>query len=47
VWKTLLWQLSLLMSAGALAMLGCGSLGLDRKFFPPPPPPPVNPRALI
>ncbi|HLP84570.1 MAG TPA: DoxX family membrane protein [Phycisphaerales bacterium] len=47
VWKTLFWQLSLLMSALALALLGSGPIGLDRKLFPPPPPPPSNPKALI
>ncbi len=47
VWKTLFWQLSLLTSALALALLGAGAISLDRKLFPPPPPPPVNPKALI
>jgi uncharacterized membrane protein YphA (DoxX/SURF4 family) len=47
VWKTLFWQLSLLTSALALALLGAGAVSLDRKLFPPPPPAPVNPKALI
>ncbi|MFN7316163.1 MAG: DoxX family membrane protein [Phycisphaerae bacterium] len=47
VWKTLFWQLSLLTSALALALLGAGAISLDRKLFPPPPPAPVNPKALI
>lgn len=47
VWKTLLWQLSLFMSAIALACLGSGALGFDRKLFPPPPPAPPIPKPMI
>lgn len=46
-WKNLLWQMSLLMSAAALAFLGSGALGFDRKLFPPPPPAPPIPKPMI
>ena len=39
-WTPLLWQLSLLSSALALALMGPGPIALDRRLFPPPPPPP-------
>lgn len=46
-WRSLLWQLSLLMAAMALLVLGSGALGFDRKLFPPPPPAPPPPRPMI
>ena len=46
-WKTLLWQLSLFMSAISLAFLGSGAIGFDRKLFPPPPPAPPIPKPMI
>ncbi len=46
-WKTLFWQFSLMMSGVALAFLGSGALGFDRKLFPPAPPPPSHVKPLI
>lgn len=47
LWRTFFWQLSLLGAGIAVALLGCGALGLDRKFFPPPPPAPPPGKPLI
>ena len=46
-WKTVFWQFSLMMGALALAFLGSGALGLDRKLFPPIPPAPTNVKPMI
>ncbi len=46
-WKTLFWQFSLVMSALALAFMGSGALGFDRKLFPPIPPAPRNVKPMI
>jgi uncharacterized membrane protein YphA (DoxX/SURF4 family) len=46
-WKTLLWQFALLMGACALACLGSGALGFDRKLFPPIPPAPTNVKPMM
>ncbi|MFO0832450.1 MAG: DoxX family membrane protein [Phycisphaerales bacterium] len=46
-WKTLFWQFSLVMGALALAFLGSGALGFDRKLFPPIPPAPTNVKPMI
>jgi uncharacterized membrane protein YphA (DoxX/SURF4 family) len=47
LWRAFFWQLSLLASGVGVALLGCGALGLDRKFFPPPPPAPPPGKPLI
>lgn len=46
-WKTLFWQFSLVMSALALACMGSGAMGFDRKLFPPIPPAPTNVKPMM
>lgn len=46
-WKSLLWQCSLLASSLALAFMGSGWLGLDKRLFPDAPPTPSRPRPMM
>jgi uncharacterized membrane protein YphA (DoxX/SURF4 family) len=47
LWKTLLWQCSLLAACGAVALTGSGYFGLDRRLFPEAPPAPTRPRPML